>query len=89
MFIESPNVINKVIKVLSSNYGSAFPEGIKITANYVYGVDTDAKKIWRTDGASFEVISDFKIQKFLNDNITLSEKDKYVDLKRLNVGLIM
>lgn len=87
VFIESPNVINKVIKVLSSNYGSVFPEGIKITANYVYGVDTDAKKIWRTDGASFEVISDFKIQKFLNDNITLSEKDKYVDLKRLNVKI--
>ncbi len=42
----------------------------------MYGVDTVAKKIWRTNGETFEVISDFKIQKYLNDNITLKEREK-------------
>ena len=35
-----------------------------------------AKKIWRTNGETFEVISDFKIQRYLNDNITLKEREK-------------
>ena len=69
VYINSPNVINKVIKPLSTNYGCAFSEGIFVTTSYVYGVDLEAKKIWRTNGSEFEVISDFKIQKFLNDNI--------------------
>ena len=42
----------------------------------MYGVDTVAKKIWRTNGETFEVISDFKIQRYLNDNITLKEREK-------------
>lgn len=33
-------------------------------------------KDWRTNGQLFEVISDFKVQKFLNDNISLTEKEK-------------
>ena len=85
VYINSPNVINKVIKPLSTNYGCAFSEGIFVTTSYVYGVDLEAKKIWRTNGSEFEVISDFKIQKFLNDNISLSERDKYVDLTSINI----
>ena len=42
---------------------------------YIYGIDTVAKKIWRTNGQKFECISDFKVQKFLNDNITLGERE--------------
>lgn len=87
VYIESPNVINKVIRVLSSNYGCSFVEGIYTTPDYVYGIDTDAKKIWRANLNGFEVISEFKIQKFLNDNITLSERDKYIDLTNLNVKI--
>ena len=41
----------------------------------IYGVDTVAKKIWRTNGDSFECISDFKIQEFLNHNISLTERE--------------
>ena len=53
-----------------------WPESvIKSEAGYVYGVDTVAKKVWRTNGAQLEVISDFKMNKFLVDNITLSEKE--------------
>lgn len=40
----------------------------------VYGVDTIGKKIWRTNGESFECISDFKVQEFLNQ-IYLLEKE--------------
>jgi hypothetical protein len=43
----------------------------------VYGIDTYAKKIWRySDAKGFELLSDMKVQRFLNDNIRLSEKDK-------------
>ena len=43
----------------------------------VYGVDTVAKKIWKIgpQGNGLEFISDFKVQKFLNDWIDLSEYD--------------
>ena len=41
----------------------------------VYGVDTIGKKIWRTNGESFECISDFKVQEFLNQNISLGERE--------------
>lgn len=41
----------------------------------IYGVDTVGKKIWRTNGESFECISDFKVQEFLNKNITLTERE--------------
>ena len=46
-----------------------------MTPNYVYGVDTTARKIWRTNGSTFEVISDFRVQQFLNRNITLKERE--------------
>lgn len=61
--------------MLSTDFGSQWPESICKTPNYIYGVDTVGKKIWRTDGQKFECISDFKVQKFLNENITLTEKE--------------
>jgi hypothetical protein len=41
----------------------------------IYGVDTVAKKIWRTQGSQVEFISDHKVSKFLNEWIKLSEFD--------------
>lgn len=61
--------------MLSTDFGSQWPESICCSQHYVYGIDTVGKKIWRTDGKSFECISDFKVQKFLNDNITLGERE--------------
>ena len=61
--------------MISTDFGSQWPESVCKTDSYIYGVDTVGKKIWRTDGQSIEFISDFKVQKFLNDNITLSEKE--------------
>jgi len=48
-----------------------FGDGI----NFVYGVDTVAKRIWRCNGTSVETISDMRVQEFLNNNITLGERE--------------
>ena len=61
--------------MLSDTYGTQWPESVVQTPYFVYGVDTVGKKIWRTNGDQFEIISDFKIQEFLNENITLSERE--------------
>lgn len=63
-------------QIISDKYGSMWQDSIIRTDHWIYGIDTIAKKVWRTNGRNFETISDFKIQKFLNDNITLSEDDK-------------
>ncbi len=75
IFINTHNVLPENPKMLSDMFGSQWSESVIKTPNYVYGVDTVGKKIWRTNGTTFEVISDFKVQRFLNDNITLSEKE--------------
>lgn len=75
VFINTANVLPENPKMLSDVFGSQWSESVLKTTNFVYGVDTVAKKIWRTDGQTFEILSDFKVQKFLNDNISLSEKE--------------
>ena len=40
-------------------------------------MDTWAKKIWRYNSSGFSIISDQIVQRYLNDNITLSESDIY------------
>jgi len=42
-------------------FGSQWKESIIKTPTSVYGVDTVAKKIWRTNGETLECISDFHI----------------------------
>lgn len=76
VFINTSNVLPENPKILSDTFGTQWSESVVKTPYYVYGVDTVGKKIWRTNGTSFEVISDFKVQKFLNDNISLTEKEK-------------
>lgn len=76
IFIKGAGVLSENVVPLSTDFGSAWKDSIVQTTRYVYGIDTIGKKIWRTDGRSFEIISDFKVQKFLNDNITLDETDK-------------
>lgn len=52
----------------------------------IYGVDTTAKKIWRySDSKGLELLSDTKIQRYLNDNIKLEEKDKFPTIALKNV----
>lgn len=75
VFINTSNVLPENPKMLSDAYGTQWPESVVQTPYFVYGVDTVGKKIWRTNGDQFEIISDFKIQEFLNENITLSERE--------------
>jgi hypothetical protein len=75
VYINTSNVLPENPKMLSDRFGSQWSESVIKTENFVYGVDTVGKKIWRTNGTKFEIISDFKVQRFLNDNISLSEKE--------------
>lgn len=75
IFINSNNVLPSGGRILSDTFGSQWKESIIKTPYYVYGVDTVAKKIWRTDGSGLQVISDLKVNKFLVDNITLTERE--------------
>lgn len=75
VFINTANVLPEVPLVLSDMFGSQWPESIIKTSNFVYGVDTVGKKIWRTNGKTFDIISNLKVQKFLIDNISLTETE--------------
>ena len=76
VYINTENVLPKNPKVLSNMFGSKWADSVVTTQRYIYGLDTIGKKVWRTNGETFEIISDLKIQKFLNDNIQLSIMDK-------------
>lgn len=76
VYINTDTVLPQNPKVLSNTFGSLWPNTVTKTSRYIYGLDTVGKKIWRTDGQGFEIISDLKIQKFLNDNIDLKESDR-------------
>lgn len=82
VYINTSNVLPENPKIISDMFGSQWPESVlKVPGRtgdapqYVYGVDTVAKKIWRTDGNTLECISDFKVQEFLNNSITLGERE--------------
>lgn len=79
-------VLQNQMTVISQDYGSIWPESIIRTPIGVYGVDTYAKKIWRFSAdKNLELISDAKIQRFLNDHVRLKEKDKYPTVALRNV----
>lgn len=80
VYINTENVLPKNPKVLSNTFGSLWKDSVIKTSRYIYGIDTVAKKIWRTNGEDFENISDVKIQKFLNDKIHLREFDKDISI---------
>lgn len=75
VYINTSNVLPENPKVLSDTFGSQWKESVIKTPYGVYGVDTVGKKIWRTNGTEFECISDFKVQEFLNNNISLTERE--------------
>ena len=78
VFINTKNVLPEELTIISDTYGSQWSDSIiKSETGYVYGVDTVCKKIWRVKGNELEVISDFKVNKFLVDNISLGERELY------------
>lgn len=85
VYINTQNVLPQNPTVLSNMFGSKWEDSVIKTSRFIYGIDTVGKKIWRTNGEKFEIISDMKIQKFLNDNIKLLETDQD---KRVNINFI-
>ena len=85
IFLRGSGVISELVQPLSIEYGTTWKDSVIQTPNFIYGVDTVGKKIWRTNGKQFELISDFKVQSFLNNNITLTEAEKYPSVALLNV----
>lgn len=75
IYINTSNVLPENPKIISDTFGSQWRDSIIKTPMGVYGVDTVGKKIWRTNGENFECISDFKVQEFLNKNISLTERE--------------
>lgn len=80
VYINSREVLSDKMIPLSSSFGTQWPDSVIKTPSGVYGIDTVAKKIWRTNGTagnqgSFQIISDFRIQEFLNQNISLTERE--------------
>ena len=63
------------LNIISDTYGSQWRDSVIKTPSGIYGVDTVAKKIWRVKEGQIELISDLKVQEFLNQNITLSERE--------------
>lgn len=79
-------VLQNQMTIISQDYGSIWQESIVRTPLGIYGVDTYAKKIWRfSQNNGLELISDAKIQRYLNDHIKLKEKDKYPTVALRNV----
>lgn len=73
-YLNTNNVLSD-LNVISDCFGSQWQDSILSTPKGVYGVDTVAKKIWFTNGQTLELISDLKVGEFLNNNITLSERE--------------
>lgn len=71
IYINTSNVLPENPRIISDTYGSKFPESVIKTPYGVFGIDESSKKIWFTDGSSIRIISDYKIQKFLNENLDL------------------
>lgn len=71
-------VLQEQVSVISPDYGSTWMESLIKTPNAYYGVDTNARKIWKFNNAEgFVCISDFKIQSFLNEELTIDWNDKF------------
>lgn len=86
VFINTANVLPEELTIITDTYGTQWPESVvKSEAGYVYGVDTVAKKIWRIKGQQIEILSDFKVNKFLIDNISLGERELYPTIGLRNI----
>lgn len=73
-------VLPDEMTIISQDFGSKYEHSVVRTPIGIYGVDTDAKKIWRfSDKNGFETISDMKIESYLNDNL-FTNKEVNIEL---------
>ncbi|MCS7317147.1 MAG: hypothetical protein NZZ41_02340 [Candidatus Dojkabacteria bacterium] len=78
VFFRSAGVLppENAVRYISEVYGSRWQFSVIQNPNYIYGVDIEKAKIWRTSGSQLELISDFQVQKWLR-----SISDQYIDKK--------
>lgn len=61
-------VLPDEMTIISQDYGSKYEHSVIRTPIGIYGMDVDAKKIWRfSDKQGFETISDMKVETYLKD----------------------
>ena len=81
---QSPEMMQDVI-LLRDDIGSIWKDSVIIADDVIFGVDSVAKKIWRIANKQFQIISDFKVQKFLVDNLDMSEYTTSPYLGHINI----
>lgn len=74
VYLNTNRVLPQQINMITTDYGTQWPDSVIKTEFGIYGVDTVAKKIWKFANNTVTIISERKIQKFLNENITFSER---------------
>jgi len=74
----------KYVRYLSEIYGSTWQQSVISTNNGVYGVDTNAGKIWRVSNG-LELISDFKVQSFIRSEVQPKFKGKNQNMLTKNI----
>lgn len=74
-YINTSNVLPENPYIISDSIGSQWKDSVIKTESGIYGFDTVAKKLWMTDGNDLYVISDKSVEKFLNFNISLKERE--------------
>ena len=62
-------VLPDQMTIVSQDYGTKYPHSVVRTPIGIYGVDTDARKIWKFSDSGFRIISDASIETYLNDNL--------------------
>ena len=88
--INSTNILPEIPTVISDTYGSKWIESVIQTPRGIYGIDTDAKRIWFFGQDGFKVISDYFVNSFLDKNINLNsyEKEYNLGIKDDNIKVI-
>ena len=73
------------LQILDTTYGSMWKDSIVVTDVGVFGVDTVAKAIWKLTGEQLDIVSTRTINKFLVDNIDMSETTRFPYIGHVNV----
>lgn len=76
-------VLSDHMQIVSADYGSKYEHSVIRTPIGVYGIDIDARKIWRISTSNgFQTLSDMHIETYLNDEL---DTNKLVDMPLLDV----
>jgi hypothetical protein len=78
VYIDNSDVLAQKATVLSNVFGTVHPRSVAVTDNFVYGVDANSRKIWRTAGGKPEKISDNRVQTLLGE--ILDEMEAFVSV---------